>query len=105
MQGRDERILLTYAQDLSVTFLSLETFQLLRTFNFAGEYTKLYLYDHLSSYALKDGYLGQLAYGHHLEFLADLTAPPIYHHHAGSASSLSFQLTLASNLGLEVSAT
>jgi hypothetical protein len=31
---------------------------MLRSFNFVGEYTKLFLYNNLFAYAIKDSYLG-----------------------------------------------
>lgn len=60
------KIVMTYSLDLNVYFLSLETFEVLRSFNFAGEYSKIYLYDHLMAYAIKDSYLGDLNFGQEL---------------------------------------
>jgi hypothetical protein len=80
--GNNPKIIITYAMDLNVCFVSLETFEVLRSFNFVGEYSKIYLFDHLLAYAIQDSYLGELNYGQDLEFIADLTGPPIYHTHS-----------------------
>lgn len=77
---------------------------MLRSFNFTGEYSKIYLYDHLQAFAIKDSYLGELKFGEELEFLADLTGPPVSHSHSPALKGepLKAQLTLSSNLGIEV---
>lgn len=42
---------------------SLETFELLRVYNFEGEYSQLYLIDHRRAFALQGGELGELTFG------------------------------------------
>lgn len=105
IQGESEKMIVTYGLDLYVNFLSMDTFQLLRSFNFVGEYSKLYLFDHLSAYAIKDGYLGELSFGKNLEFIADITGPPIHYDYSTHHALTKVQLTLASNLGIELNAT
>ena len=102
--GVTPKIIISYSLDLHVHFLSLETFEVLRSFNFTGEYSKIYLYDHLQAYAIKDSYLGELKFGEELEFLADLTGPPVFHSHSPALKGdpTRVQLTLSSNLGIEV---
>lgn len=108
IQGESEKIIVTYGVDLIVNFLSIDTFELLRTFSFVGEYTKLYLYDHLLAYAIKDTYLGELNFGKNIDFITDLTGPPIHYDYSvqetQGGKQTKLQLTLASNLGIEVNA-
>lgn len=71
--GADHRTIITTGLDLYVCFMSLETFELLRVFNFSGEYSKIYLCNPVFAYAVKDSYLGQLSFGLNMEFITDLT--------------------------------
>lgn len=66
-----------------------------------GEYTKIYLYDHCKAYAVKDGCLGELSYGHQLDFLADLTGQPTVSD-SSRRNPAQHTLTLNSNLGIVV---
>lgn len=79
IQGENEKIIVTYGVDMNVNFMSIDTFEVLRTFNFVGEYTKLYLFDYLFAYAIKDSYLGELNFGKNLDFIADVTGAPTYY--------------------------
>jgi WD40 repeat protein len=95
--GADHRTLITAGLDMYVCFISLETFELLRAYNFSGEYSKIYLCSPTLAYAVKDSYLGHLNFGIDLEFMAQLTGQPLTHHHASS-----LVVTLSSNVGLEL---
>jgi hypothetical protein len=53
--AQDERIILTAAEDRTVCMWSLETFELLRAYNFEVAYSKLFLVDHRRAYAIHGG--------------------------------------------------
>lgn len=91
LPGPDHRTIITASLDMYVCFMSLETFELLRIFNFSGEYSKIFLCDHLMAYAVKDNYLGQLNFGIDMEFITDLTGEPQAHHRSGKLGSKQFQ--------------
>ena len=57
-----------------VCFWSLETFELLRFYDFQGEYSSIYLHDSTYSLAIKDRNLGMLQWGKNLEFITDVTS-------------------------------
>lgn len=63
VQGSDDRVIITCSQELMVCLWSLETFELLREYDFTGEYSNIILYNGLFSYAIKDGELGKLKFG------------------------------------------
>ena len=58
--------------------MSIETFEVLRTFNFSADYSKLCLFSSDKAYAIKDGYLGELNYGNNMEFVCELNGSPIH---------------------------
>lgn len=91
-----------------VCFMSIETFEMLRIFNFSGEYSKIFLNDHLTAYAIKESYLGELNFGNNMEFIAELTGQPIACDRSPhrpifqEGNYKNIQITLNSNVGLEI---
>jgi hypothetical protein len=54
----DDRVIFSQSADLTVCMWSLETFELLRVYDFEGEYQKVMLYDYKGALAIKDNFLG-----------------------------------------------
>jgi len=59
----DHRLVLSSSEDLTLCLWSLETFELLRAYNFEGEYTELFLIDQKRAFALQNGFLGEIVFG------------------------------------------
>ncbi len=53
--ANDERLVLTSAEDLTLCLWSLETFELLRTYNFEAEYSNIFLINQKRAFAIQNG--------------------------------------------------
>jgi WD40 repeat protein len=51
----DERLILSSSEDLTLCLWSLETFELLRSYNFEGDYTNIFLIDQKRAFAIQNG--------------------------------------------------
>lgn len=74
VEGIDSRIIITCSQELMLCLWSLETFELLRDYDFASEYTNIILYNGAYSFAIKGNMLGKLKFGKNMEFITDVTS-------------------------------
>lgn len=52
--SNDDRVIISAANDLTICLWSLETFELLRVYNFEGEYTQIFLVDHKRAFAIQN---------------------------------------------------
>ncbi len=75
----DDRVIFSQSADLTVCMWSLETFELLRVYDFEGEYQKVMLYDYKGALAIKDNFLGELKFGKTMEFIMELGNKIITH--------------------------
>lgn len=64
---------MTNAEDLLVCVWSLETFEMLRRFEFAGVYTEVHVKSIDEAFVVKDGVLGELNFG------TDMSNPKVNH--------------------------
>ena len=55
VEGYDERIIISSSEEMVICMWSLETFELLREYDFQGEYTRVFLYNSVYSLAVRDG--------------------------------------------------
>ena len=78
VEGQDERIIISSSSEMIVCLWSLETFDLLREYNFLGEYSSIILYNSNYSLAMKDSTLGWLKFGKTMEFITEITSNVIY---------------------------
>lgn len=109
IEGSDDRIIISSSEELLICLWSLETFQLLREYDFMGTYSDIQLYNGLYSLAVKDNELGLLKFGKTLQFITDITSDIIHIDKFRRQPKLdrnspveSFQITLASNLGFQI---
>lgn len=51
----DERLVLSSSEDLTLCLWSLETFELLRSYNFEGDYSNIFLIDQKRAFAIQNG--------------------------------------------------
>lgn len=52
--SNDDRVIISASNDLTICLWSLETFELLRVYNFEGEYTQIFLVDHKRAFAIQN---------------------------------------------------
>lgn len=100
----DHRLVLSASEDLTLCLWSLETFELLRAYNFEGDYTSIFLVDQKKAFAIQNAELGELTFGKTMEFIMEVESPICYFDKATQQDHLwgSFQITLESNVGIEV---
>ena len=109
VKGSDSRIIISSSSEMLVCLWSLETFEQLREYSFAGEYSKIFLHNSIFSLAFKDSSLGQLKFGKTMEFITDIPSEIISIDKSHGQPELgshdpvdSLQLTLASNMGFRI---
>lgn len=110
MPAQDPRQFISHSTDQRIALWNLDTFELLYTYDFLGEYENIWLYDYRRFYATIDDTLGSCDFGCRLDFVCNVNSTIVYadkHYkqailYQQKTEPESVQLTLNTNLGLKI---